>query len=485
MRTVQSIKQESGVQFLLVAVQRLALPVTISLWLFAGEAPGFVYWISVFVVLQFIWSLWSWRVITGAWFDPYTIFLIAAFLFNAGKAFLEVFHLNKYGIQSLLSNDGHLIFSFSTGTIASALLLVSLGLGAVHLGALWAAARMRKHRMHESLPIVKSAQSSRLVGWFLLIISFVPTVLTIVERFRIVMHSGYFGLFQRQPVTDFENLHQVLAFFIVPGIFFLLAGSKGKPRLLVPCTLLMSVYVLRQAFAGTRLWWAMPLVAYVWLWHCQIDPIPKAFLWLGGASFVFVLFPTIMAVCNLPGSERLTLDAHIRGLFSIESPAIATLQEMGGTLLTVAHTLELIPAARGFDLGLGYLYAMLTVFPNLFWEIHPTVARGLFSNWLVATVAPAAYYAGGGYGFSFIAEAYANFGWIGTPAVLGLVGFLFAKLALWGKTSNAPERAATIASFLAFFLIYARGESALVIRPLIWYAFLPYVMVKLLQRGLR
>lgn len=481
---VRSSKRMKRVQFL-AGVQCLALAIAVILWLFMGKAIDFVYGISVLITLQFVWSLWSWRVVTGNWFDPYTIFLVAAYLFNGGKAFLEVFRLNEYGIENFVSNDGYLLFSFSTDTIARALLLVSLGLGSVHLGALWAATSMRKHYVSYSVSTLKSAQSSRLVGWFFLVISFVPMVFTIVEKYRIVLQSGYFGLFQRQPVTGLGNLHQVLASFMVPGILFLLAGSKGRPRLLVFCTLIMSIYILIQAFTGTRLWWAMPLIAFVWLWHRQIAPIPRIILWLGAAGIMFVVFPAIMAARNLPGAERLTLGVYIDQFFSLKNPIITTLQEMGGTLLTVAHTLELIPAIRDFDLGSGYLYAILTVFPNLFWEIHPTVARGLFAHWLVATVAPATYYAGGGYGFSFIGEAYANFGWIGTPAFLGLVGFLFAKFALWGRISNEPARAAAVASFLAFFLIYVRGESALVIRSLVWYAFLPYIMVRLLQRGVR
>lgn len=479
---MRSVERTGRVQFPLMGIQGLFLGSAIILWLFVGEAVDFIYWISVFIIMQFAWSLWSWRFVTGTWLDPYTIFLIAAYLFNGGKAFLEVFRLNEYGIENFVSNDGYLIFSFPTDTIARALLLVSLGLGAVHLGALWAAVT-RKHDINRGPFALKSARRLRLVGWLLLLISFVPMVLTVIEKYRIVLQSGYFGLFQREPVTGVANLHQVLANFMVPGIFFLLAGSKGKPRILFFCNAVMLIYVLLQAFTGTRLWWAMPLVAYVWLWHRQIASIPKTVLGLGATGIVFVVFPAIMAVRNLPGVERLTFATYIAGLLTLKNPIIAILREMGGTLLTVAHTLELIPAIREFDVGLGYLYALFTVFPNFFWEIHPTVARGLYSNWLTAIVAPATYYAGGGYGFSFIAEAYANFGWIGSLAVLGLVGFLFARFALWG--ASEPGRAATVATFLAFFLIYARGESASVVRALVWYALMPYVIARLLPKGFK
>src|SRR5829696_2122176 len=57
-----------------------------------------VYHASVFLLVLFVWSLWSWRAVTGSLFDTYALFLVAAALFNGGQAFLEVFRLNEFGI---------------------------------------------------------------------------------------------------------------------------------------------------------------------------------------------------------------------------------------------------------------------------------------------------------------------------------------------------------------------------------------------------
>jgi oligosaccharide repeat unit polymerase len=476
-------KQLRPVPQFLIWIQCFVLLSFFGLWIIFRQMLT-TYLLSVFILFQFIWSFWSWKAATGNILDPYTIFLLAAYLFNGGKAILEVFRLDDRGIEVFISNDGYVIFSFFIDTIKQALVLVFIGLGALHLGALVAVSRGEKAWKILRQPNAKSAQASRWVGWFLLLISFVPAVVTLVERYRVVMQSGYFGLFQRTAETGFGNLSQVLASFMVPGVLFLLAGSKGRPRTLALSALLILTYLLIQAFTGTRLWWAMPLVAYIWLWHRWISPIPKIFLWVGGTVIMFVVFPSIMVVRNLPGEARFSLDTYIQSFLSLQNPAIAILQEMGGTLLTVAHTLELIPTVRDFDFGSGYLYSILTIFPNLFWEIHPTVARSLYSHWLTYTVDPATFYAGGGYGFSFIAEAYANFGWVGTPIVIILIGFLLAKFVLWGEKTDDPAKSAAVAAFLAFFLIYARGESALVVRPLIWYALGPYLLTKLLIRTL-
>ncbi len=462
---------------------QICILLTAGLWLiFEPEGEAAVYWLSVFLMIQFVWSFWSWYRVTGSLFDPYTIFLLAAVLFNGGKAILEVFHLNQNGIENFFSNDGYLIFSFPLDTIMRSLLLVSLGLGGFHLGALLAA---NKKCITPTRNFGKSGREMalRVVGWAFIVVSFIPLVITLRDSYQVALSSGYFGLFQRQAETGLGATPRVLADFMIPGVFFLLAGARRRQRPAVLTALIITAYAAIQAFTGTRLWWAMPLVAYVWLWHRCVTPIPKPVLIVGGAFVLFVVFPIIMAVRNIPGVERLSLSVFLTGFFSLQNPVLSILNEMGGTLLTVAHTLELVPRIRDFDWGVGYAYSLLTVFPNLFWEIHPTVARGLYAHWLTATISPATFYAGGGYGFSFIAEAYANFGWVGTPLALAAIGFLFARVVLWALRSDDPARLATVASFMAFFLIYARGESASVVRPLIWYAFLPYFLVQMLKSG--
>jgi hypothetical protein len=80
---------------------------------------------------------------------------------------------------------------------------------------------------------------------------------------------------------------------------------------------------------------------------------------------------------------------------------------------------------------------------------------------------------GRGFGGSFIAQAYVNFGWFGGPALLAVIGFLLAKLVLWARRSGRPPEMALLASFTAMFLIYARADAA-ILRQVLWYAVLPY-----------
>lgn len=69
------------------------------------------------------------------------------------------------------------------------------------------------------------------------------------------------------------------------------------------------------------------------------------------------------------------------------------------------------------------------------WNIHPTIARGLFAHWLVAIEAP------------------------NVLIVLELVDFLFAKFESEKRSSRGVSS--------CVFLAYARGGSGLVVRPLV------------------
>jgi oligosaccharide repeat unit polymerase len=140
-----------------------------------------------------------------------------------------------------------------------------------------------------------------------------------------------------------------------------------------------------------------------------------------------------------------------------------------------------VPSSRAFDNGVSYAYAILTVFPNLFWPVHPTIAHGTASDWLVSTVDPFAAANQGGLGYSCIAEAYLNFGWTGVAIIMSIVGFGAGKLGIVQREENRG-RLAMVAAFTAFALRFPRDESASLVRAFAWYSFLPYVSARLVSQ---
>lgn len=440
---------------------------------FEQHPERFIYPVCVFLLILFAWTLWSWRALTGNLFDPYILFMISAFAFNAGLALLEVFHLNEGGI---------FIGLFSRKTVLETLLLVSIGLTAFHSGALIAVLlRDRKAEPGEATQKqVQDGRPLRQVGWGLICIAAIPTVLLLRQSISAVISSGYIGLFQQQSSTGFGAWLSVLSAFLVPGSLFLLAGSKGGKSGIFGSLSIMLLYCAVLTFLGTRAGIILPLVAYFWLWHRVIHKIPKVALISVAILLIVIIIPTLGAIRSTTGLERRSWSAYVDTYKTVKNPAVAGLSQMGASMQTVSYTIDMVPNIRGYDMGLGYGYALLTVLPNIFWSVHPTITRGIAADWLARRVEPYTAKLGGGIGYSFIAEAYLNFGWWGATIVLALMGFLFCRLVLWADRPGDIARLALVASFISFFLFFPRSETAAVVRALVWYSALPYLAVRLL-----
>jgi oligosaccharide repeat unit polymerase len=435
-----------------------------------------IYALSLALLSLTIWTLWSWRAMTRSIFDIYVMFFLAAVLFNGGHALLEVFRLNP---------DGILGGQFPDQIIVASLFMVLLALASFHMGALIVARRARQKVTPLRRPPPASDDGSarylRLIGWTLLLISAVPAYLVTQEALRISIEQGYFALYQQESLTGSEALTQLVAKFLTPGALFLLAGSKGRPLSIAASAFMIVAYTVANIIVGSRIEAAAPLLAYVWLWHRQIRPLPAPILVASALILFGIIFPLVQATRDLTEGAKLNVGTLAETFASTDNPLLAIISEMGHSQMTVAHTIQLVPEARSYDFGLGYAYAMLTVFPNLFWEIHPTVEHGLAASWLVNTVSPSLASIGGGYGYSFIAEAYLNFGWIGITLFLGLFGAVFALVVLWAQRTADPAGLAMAATLGAFIMIFARGESGSIVRELVWYAFGPFFAIQFMK----
>lgn len=425
---------------------------------------------SVALLAELVWLLGSWKLMTGSVFDPYGVFIIAATIFNAGCAFLYLVGLNTAGLMIL-------DFSFPADVTLQTLLLIFLCLAAFHFGALLHAGSRQtplfpdRHTTPQASP---SAEEIQFVGWALILVSALPTALQLKQAISVVRTSGYFGLYQLDYATGLQAGTQFLSSFIVPGALVLLAGSRDARRGRIVSGIVVAMYALIQLFLGARYPAIAPVIAYALLWHRTIRPLPRA-LTIGAAIFLFgIVFPIVGSTRDKLADDPYAPQA---APLSSASPFTGVLAETESTTATIADTLTLVPSVRPFDHGTQYFYAASTLIPNLFWDLHPATRHGLAGDWVTQIVDPGFAAAGGSLGYSFIAEAYLNWGWIGGPIFLGIIGFFFAQLVYWGCSAAAPARMAAVASFLTFIIFWSRGESINIVRPLVWYALVPYLMI--------
>jgi oligosaccharide repeat unit polymerase len=430
----------------------------------AAELPR-PYALSVALAGLLAWSIGSWKLAGRNLFDPYCIFLIAAFLFNAGHGLLEVIGSNDLGIVS---------GAFSESVVRQTLMVSFAGLAGLHLGALLAVSLGSDRVGQLRWPSEDREIWVRRIGWVLLFIALPAAGIWLTQTLSIVSATGYASLYDRELGAGIAATPFVLSGLLVPAALFLTASSgRHKFDRRVATTVIVSLAII-QFYIGYRSTAAMPLIAWMWLHHKLVKPVRWSAILVWSLVLVFVVFPLVRETRNMSSDERST-ESYWSTFASVDNPAISSVHEMGATMGTTAHTLTLVPSSRPFDNGVGYAYALLTLFPNLFWDIHPTIVRGTANDWLVRSINPWLAARGGAYGYSCIAEAYLNFGNAGVIPMLAIYGILLVALVIWGEKSGDPAKLAVVATILAFTLRFPRDELAGVIRPVVWYAVVPYL----------
>jgi oligosaccharide repeat unit polymerase len=451
----------------LVGQGALVLLAVVLLFESPAELPD-TYVLSAGLTLFFVWALVSWRLAGRRLFDPYCLFLIAAFLFNAGHALLEVMDLNAAGLMNGI---------FSEAIARETLVLSFAGLAALHFGALFTVSV----RSRQIAPLQWASPACetwvRRIGWIQLVVGASASALWSWQAVRVAAASGYASLYERDLPAGVAATPFLLSGFLVPGALFLtVSGRRHQLDRRVSATAIVLLAAV-QFYLGYRSTAAMPLIAWMWLSHRAVRPFKWPVLAGWAILLVFVVFPLVRETRNMSQAERST-SSYLENFLRVDNPAISSVHEMGSTMATTAHTLTLVPASRPFDLGEGYAFALLSLFPNLFWDIHPTIVRGTANDWLVRSINPWLASRGGAYGYSCIAEAYLNFGKPGVPLMMCLYGLLFVTLVLWAEKSGDPAKLALAATVLAFVLRFARDELTGIIRPVVWYAVVPYLSIR-------
>jgi oligosaccharide repeat unit polymerase len=452
----------------LAAVQMVVFAASVALLFLPRTAPGMPLSAETccrLLLVHTVWALLSWQRACGLLFHPYVLFLLAATLFNAGLALLQALGLTQ-----------ELLASYPPDLVLRSLQLVFAALAAMHFGALLAVSSGYRRDASEA---PDSDVALRIAGCALLAISLLPLAVKLHAIVEIVASGGYMALYQRGiAAAGASSAMSAAADLVLPGSFFMLAGSAGRPRYRTVALAVLATYSATMLYAGWRALSLMPLVSAAWLWERTIFRIPRILIASAAVIVVGVVVPVVRATRGLSASERASSSYSDLA----ELPAVAGVEEMGGTIETVALTVELVPAYRPYDFGRGYAYALLTIMPSLFWSPHPSVARGIPSVWLTETVDPFVADQGGSLGFSFVADAFLNFGALGVPLFALLMGFAIVRLCQWAEGSTA--RLATVATFIPWLLFCARSELDFLPRPLVWYGLCPYALFLLVRRAL-
>jgi oligosaccharide repeat unit polymerase len=456
-------------QFLILVVSLLSFAI---MRISSDALTSILAWSSIFSIIV---TYLCWIKGTKSYFDPFILFITSMLLFLSGHQLLYVLGMGDV-IEGILNSI------VMTPTINTALLQVVVCFSFFGFGTLAAIKINRTNKIAAKVDkeeITEDAKEAAVkkIGFIILAVCFIPMLLysqAVLER---VMQGGYAQLYLDIQFGGMMAIYKIGSSAFISGAILVLSGCRGISKTAVLAISAVIIATLPSLFSGERSLAFLPLMAAGWVWHRKVSPIPLWLIFWAGIILLFIIFPIMRSIREVAGVERTDFGSYWAMLGSIDNPVIAIIDEMGKSLRVVAWTLEVVPSSRGFDWGLSYLYALLSLVPNLGWDVHPSYANRL-SLWLAMLIRPEWAMIGGGFGYSFLAEAYLNFGWVGIVVISYLLGNGIAAMVLKVQETNDSLKIALIGCLTVKLLFFPRAETQQVLRDIVWYSILPWVAAK-------
>lgn len=208
---------------------------------------------------------------------------------------------------------------------------------------------------------------------------------------------------------------------------------------------LVLAYVLALVIQGDRSELAVFVFPFFVARHYFVRPFG-----LGRTVAVGLIALMLAAGIKAYRGSRAT-DTTLQKVTDVEWVVGHTADEVGASLDTVGRSMELVPGRFDYFWGQTYVDAVARVVPSLIWNRPDAIVS---SSWLTEQTSARKSAGKGGLGFSIVAEAYINFGVIGAPFILALIGWMH----------GAAERILTRPRLrIELFCLYLIVESALLV----------------------
>ena len=296
----------------------------------------------------------------------------------------------------------------------------------------------------------------RIVGLAFLMISIYPTIRYLLAQYALSQTYGYLGRRNLESATNYYQILGVsyleisLSQFFLPALYALMLSTKsnlGKAMNYI----IMVIYLVMYYMTGSR-YNLLKMLVTVFLIHViWIKPLNRKDIrkYIVIGAVMIILF-SVGSVLRNSGSGKVDLSQVMDEM----SPS-GTLWESGITFTTVSNLIDKCPSQVPFFYGKSWIGSILQCLPN-------ALRFGFFDKYSLqtsSTFSPLYYNSRVfGYGSSFIAEGFYNFGYLVYPIMLAFGYFLS-----WIDTKlKVAKKQAT--PYLFLILVYVCGELAYGVR---------------------
>ncbi|WP_096550379.1 O-antigen polysaccharide polymerase Wzy family protein [Ureibacillus thermosphaericus] len=332
---------------------------------------------------------------------------------------------------------------------------------------------------------------SKYTFYFLLVFRF----LYLKESISFVEQSGYFELYNSFTSNLPIFVIKLSEMYILPLIAFLiLRPTKKEAAIPILLFLIEGVFSL-----GTGKRFGFVLNIIIILIYFALRNRDSVKRWLGKKEIIvtIIAMPTLAVVLNIVNYKRLGLETTTQTFSNL---ILEFFYKQGVTLSTLAHSVlynEVYPNQNTlYSIGTITEFLKKNTITQLFFDFPvytgQTVERALngdlFSHRISYFIIPSGYLQGRGYGSSYIAELYVDFGFLGIAIGSFLLGVLFVVLYKWYYRSPITSLFSLL--LIRNLMMIARSETTSFITAsvtlgnivcLIFLLFFTYVIYNLLE----
>lgn len=463
---IRRSKQYISMTFFVVLVGITVFAVS-TICVFVGGQSLDITFSHLLVPVTFCFFIIVWNITYGkAFADPINYLLISLLVFHSSESLLFLFGMKGFGVLSSLPASP---YDYTRSN-----LIIVIGVLFLLIGAVVAKHKKKKIRFfsknHISWNIAKPA-----VGTTLLAIGFIA--------FAFDMDPAWFTSAYRE--FGDQTLYRLIWSNTLPVAGFIFLLSNKRLLRYSGYAVLIILFVIYAAMGNRGYAFSILLTAF-WLYNFKYRSV-RLVTGLLFAFLIVVLVAVFYQLKPLTVQEKLNLSSYTF-TFDELSPIISLLEEGSATYRSTLYTVQMIPEYKDYDYGGSYVWALSTIIPNIFGDIHPAKLRKNPSIWLTWCITPKAARQGRGYGFSIIAEGYYNFGIIGVVSVMLLVGWFISRLTLVADRSTTNTSTVVLAIILHNLLWGVRNAAESIVRPIVWEImclFTIYLLVQFVRQALK
>lgn len=186
------------------------------------------------VTMGYIWILKTWNGFYKSYLDPYSVFVVTTYVFYYGQYLL-------YVIGVPLNSGKTIVNTYSQGNYNYVSLFILTAMLLVHIGALCGILFSKNPYLVVPVDKIKEEEKNikadfkalKIIAVFLLIISYIPTLIILFNYIKIVFSVGYGSVFKSELYTSggFNNILGFLSTFIIPALVSGIIAFKNSKYL--------------------------------------------------------------------------------------------------------------------------------------------------------------------------------------------------------------------------------------------------------------